>query len=200
MIRRRVNPARPLLGNRQMKETNMHRAFVAGSILLAVMPAPALADQFQSTTVLDNAVQQFTGHAIGDEGGARTPVDSRLKLAACPMPQFEWLSAAQDAVVVRCMAPEWKIYVSVNRARPLAVPTPVPAPAPVADKVDPVIRRGDAIVIQAGGPGFSISRDGVALADAVPGARVLVKVEDKKPPIQAIAVSPGLATLPGWAQ
>ena len=42
-----------------------------------------------------------------------------------------------------------------------------------------------------------MSRDGVAMSDAAAGARVLVRVEDGKPPIQAIAVEPGKATIPG---
>lgn len=178
----------------------MRRVLVLTLAVAAAMPVPAGADQFQDTKLLDTAVQQFTGHVIGEEGGARTSVDDRLKLASCPLPQLDWLSAARDAVVVRCMQPQWKIYVSVNRATPVAAPPPaaLSAPPPPA-KLDPVIKRGDAIMIEATGDGFSITRDGVALGDAAPGARVLVKVEDKKPPIQAIAVSTGRARLPGWA-
>lgn len=178
----------------------MRRVLVSTfAVAAAAFPAPAGADQFQDTKLLDMAVQQFTGHVIGEEGGARTSVDDRLKLASCPLPQLDWLSAARDAVVVRCMQPQWKIYVSVNRATPVAVPPPAALSAPPPAKIDPVIKRGDAIMIEATGDGFSITRDGVALGDAVPGGRVLVKVEDKKPPIQAIAVSTGRARLPGWA-
>lgn len=178
----------------------MQRLAISASIALLLAPMPVAAGQFQDTKILDTAVAQFTGHAMGEEGGARMAVDDRLKLAACPLPQFEWLSPTQDAVVVRCMAPEWKIYVSVVRTKPVAASGPAPVPAPLAVKAAPVIKRGDAIVIEAAGQGFSITRDGVALGDAAPGDRVLVKVEDKKPPIQAVAVSAGVATLPGWSQ
>ncbi len=47
--------------------------------------APALAQGFQDTKLLDKAVAGFTGHLIGEDGGARTPIDARLKLASCPM-------------------------------------------------------------------------------------------------------------------
>lgn len=162
---------------------------------------PAAAQDFQSTQMLDAIVAQFTGVALGEQGGARTPVDKRLKLQACAAPQLEWRSAARDAVVVRCMVPAWRIFVPVD-----AVPQPRAAPAAVAQapavpiKAAPVIRRGDPITVEAGSPGFSISRDGIAMGDAAAGARLMVKVDDKKPPIQAVALEAGRARLPGWAE
>ena len=168
-------------------------------LLLAATPAAAQA-KFQDTAMLDMAVAQFTGQAIGLEGGARTAVDRRLKLAACSLPQVEWRSPAQDAVVVRCMSPVWRIYVPV-----MAEPKPVMqqaaamtvAAAPV--RAEPVIKRGDPVTIAAGSSGFSITRDGIAMGDAVQGARFMVRVDPSKPPIQAVAIEPGRATLPGWA-
>ncbi|MDT8760646.1 flagella basal body P-ring formation protein FlgA [Sphingomonas psychrotolerans] len=166
------------------------------SLALAVA-TPVAAQDFQSTPVLDTIVAQFTGARIGEQGGARAPVDQRLKLQPCPAPQLEWRSEAKDAVVVRCMAPAWRIFVPVNAVpQPKAVP-PAPARAPaVAVKAEPVIRRGDPITVEAGAPGFSISREGVAMGDAAAGARLLVKVDDRKPPIQAVALEPGRARLP----
>lgn len=163
-----------------------------------IAAAPAAAQGFQSTELLDTIVAQFTGTPIGALGGARTPVDRRLKLAPCAAPQLEWRSDARDAVVVRCMAPAWRIFVPVE-----AVPRPKPAAPAVAlaaAKAEPVIRRGDPVTIEAGSAGFSITRDGVAMGDAAPGARLLVKVDEKKPPIQAVALAQGRVTLPGWAE
>lgn len=173
--------------------------------LALVAAAPAEAQEFQSTELLDTIVAQFTGKGVGDRGGAQAPVDKRLKLAACAAPQLDWRTDAHDAVVVRCMTPAWKIFVPVVAApqpRPALQPAAAPAPAPVRAappvKVEPVIHRGDAVTIEAGSAGFSITRDGVAANDAVPGARVSVKVEGDKAPIQAIAIEPGRARLPGW--
>ncbi|NML08130.1 hypothetical protein HHL13_20250 [Sphingomonas sp. G-3-2-10] len=175
-------------------------------ILALVTAAPAAAQPFQSTQMLDTIVAQFTGRPIGQEGGARTAIDSRLKLAACPAPQLEWRNEAKDAVVIRCMGPEWRIYVPVIAApKPKAVAAApaaaAPAPAPVRAAPPPkpeiVIRRGDAITLEAGSAGFSVTREGVAMNDAPAGGRVMVKVDDRKPPIQAVVIETGRARLPG---
>ena len=173
-------------------------------LALLVVATPAAAQDFQSTQMIDTIVAQFTGHEIGQQGGARTPVDRRLKLTPCAAPQLSWRTEGKDAVVVRCMAPEWRIFVPV-----LAIPQPPrPLPAVAAPtvaavrpalpvKAEPVIRRGDAVTLEAGAAGFSITREGVAMNDAAAGARVMVKVEENKSPIQAVAVEPGHARLPG---
>ncbi|UZK65320.1 flagella basal body P-ring formation protein FlgA [Sphingomonas sp. M1-B02] len=170
--------------------------------LALALAAPAAAQDFQSTVLLDTVVAQFTGKPVGEVGGARTPVDARLKLQACAAPQLEWRSEAKDTVIVRCIAPNWRIFVPVN-----ALPQPKPAPAPLAQrpaaavaKAEPVIRRGDPLTVEAGSPGFSITRDGIAMGDAAAGARLMVKVDPKKPPIQAVALESGRARLPGWAE
>ncbi|MEP9359028.1 flagella basal body P-ring formation protein FlgA [Sphingomonas sp. KR3-1] len=164
------------------------------------------AQDFQSTQALDTIVGQFTGKEIGEQGGAIAPVDRRLKLAACAAPQLDWRSEGHDAVVVRCMAPAWKIFVPVAAVpRPrAAVEAPMPANVvvrpPVPVKAEPVIKRGDAVTVEAGSDGFSISRQGTAMNDAAPGARISVKIDDKAPPIQAIAIEPGRARLPGYGE
>ena len=162
--------------------------------------APAVAEQFQSTLVLDAIVAQFTGKPIGELGGARAPVDTRLKLAQCAAPQLEWRSDARDAVLVRCMAPGWRVYVQVNAAPQPKPVAEAPARAALAVKAEPVIRRGDPITVEAGAEGFSITREGVAMNDAAPGVRLLVKIDDKKQPIQAVAIEQGRARLPGFGE
>lgn len=181
----------------------------AGQLAAAVMivglsaAAPAAAQQkaFQSTALLDTAVAQFTGQAIGADGGAVAAIDSRLKLAPCAMPQFEWRTPAHDTVVIRCMAPVWRIYVPVLSEAKASAPI-LAAAASVAPALKPeiVVKRGDPVMVEAGSPGFSITRDGVAMGDAAAGSRLMVKIDPKKPPIQAVAVEPGRVTLPGWAE
>ncbi len=163
--------------------------------LLIALSGPTAA--FQSTEALDQLVERFAGAPIGAEGGARAAVDKRLKLAACDTPQLSWRSAAEDAVVIRCQGPQqWRVFVPVN-ALPKAAPTAA-APAPVAAKPELVIRRGDPVMLEAGAAGFSITREGLAMADAAVGGRVLVKTDDKRPPVAAIALAPGRAKLPGF--
>jgi flagella basal body P-ring formation protein FlgA len=165
-------------------------------MILALLAAAS----FQPTATLDRAVAAFTGHAIGDEGGARAAVDPRLRLAACPTVALSWRSAAQDAVVVTCAGPDWRIFVPVKRAAPVvpAAATPATAATPLARPV-PVVRRGDPVLIEAAQDGFSITRQGVAAADAAIGARVAVRVEGAVQPVQAVATGDGRVTLPGYA-
>lgn len=171
---------------------------IASFLALALAASPAAAQNFQSTTLIDKAVAEFTGRGIGEVGGPRSEVDTRLKLAVCPMVSLAWRTDAHDAVVVTCPDPQWRIFVPV--LTPATPPTPaviVGTPAAPAAKPVIVIKRGDPITVVAGSGGFSVSRDGIAMSDAAAGARVLVRVEDGKPPIQAIAVEPGKATIPG---
>lgn len=173
----------------------------AVAVVATVAAAPAFAAGFQEIASLDRAVADFTGAPIGRTGGARAAVDARLKLAQCPTVSLAWRTVAQDAVMVRCSGPEWRIFV------PVLMPASAVAAAPVAAAgraptmaQEPVIRRNDPVTIEAGSGGFSITREGVALGDAAPGARFLVKVEGAKGPVQATAVAAGRATLPGWGE
>lgn len=176
----------------------MYRLLIIPALLAAT---PALAAPFQDTVALDRAVAAFTGHGIGDQGGARSVVDARLKLAQCPTVSMAWRSDAHDAVVITCTGPNWRIFVPVlfTPSEAKRMPAQAIAAAPVI-KAEPVIRRGDAVTIEAGSPAFSITRDGVAMGDAAPGGRFMVKVDGGKAPVQAVAIEAGRATLPGWAE
>lgn len=167
------------------------------SALLAAGPAGAVG--FQDTLAVDRAVIAFTGKAIGDEGGARAPVDARLKLKPCATLSMAWRAEKHDSVVVTCTGPEWRIFVPIRMATPPTAPRAAPAAA-LAPKTLPVIKRGDPVTIAAGSPGFTITREGIAMGDAAPGARFLVKVEDSRNPVQAVAIEAGRATLPGWTE
>ena len=83
------------------RETRMFRLLVP----VLLVAAPAAAADFQDTVALDRAVASFTGHGIGADGGARAPVDARLKLAHCPTVALSWRTARHDAVVVACSGP-----------------------------------------------------------------------------------------------
>ncbi|PZQ62062.1 MAG: hypothetical protein DI544_05580 [Sphingomonas taxi] len=169
--------------------------------MIALLAAASLA--FQDTATLDRAVAAFTARPIGSEGGARAPIDARLRLATCPTVSLSWRSDAHDAVVVACAGPAWRVFVPVI-APPRAVATPAARVASGAAlpavAAAPVIRRGDPVTIEAGSNGFSITREGVAMADAAAGARVMIRVTDTTRPVQAVAVDVGRATLPGWPE
>jgi flagella basal body P-ring formation protein FlgA len=168
-------------------------------LLLAAGAPMGGAIAFQDIGGLDRAVSAFTSRPIGAEGGARTAIDSRLRLAPCSTVALAWRTEAHDAVVVSCSGPDWRIFVPVIRPA-AAAPATAARPMTVAAKAEPVIRRGDPVVIEAGSNGFSIRREGVAMGDAAPGGRFMVKVDDAKGPVQAIALESGRATLPGWGE
>jgi len=169
--------------------------------LLLATPAFAAPGPVQDTIAIDRAVASFTGHATGDAGGARTEVDGRLKLAACPMVSMAWRGDSHDAVVVPCTGPEWRIFVPIRTLSTApAAPAATSAAAPAPVRLAPVIKRGDPVTISAGTESFSITREGVAMGDAAPGARFFVKCEDSRNPVQAVAVEAGRATLPGWGE
>ena len=164
-----------------------------------LIASPAMAAPFQDTAALDRAVAAFTGRGIGNDGGARSTIDARLKLAQCPTLAMSWRSEARDAVVVSCTGPEWRIFVPVlfTATEPKTAPRAIAA---AAVRAEPVIKRGDPVMIEASSGAFSITREGIALGDAAPGGRFLVKVDGGKAPVQAVAVGTGRATLPGWSE
>lgn len=167
-------------------------------LALLFAATPALAGTFQDIPSLDRAVVAFTGHALGETGGARASVDTRLKLAPCPTVSLSWRTVTHDSVVISCLGPEWRIFVPVIGT--VAAPTPAATPTPRIAAAPPVIKRGDPVMIEAGQDGFSITREGIAMGDAPPGGRVLIRVADAKTPVQAVAVESGRATLPGWPE
>ncbi len=168
--------------------------------LALLLATPAMAAGFQDTAGLDRAVAAFTGHAIGDEGGARAPVDVRLKLAQCPTVALSWRTPSHDSVVIACSGPDWKIYVPMRASATPVAETSIAVAAAPAARTPPVIKRGDPVVIEAASEGFAISREGIAMGDAPVGGRFLVKVGDARTSVQAIALAGGRATLPGWGQ
>ncbi len=103
------------------------------------------------------------------EGFAGRPamVDQRLLLPDCPAPTLSWASA--QSVLVHCAAPEWRVFVPVSGGAAVAI-----APQIVAA---PLIRRGDRVVVEMGGEGFTIGMETIADADSRDG-RVTLRVID----------------------
>lgn len=157
------------------------RLAVAAVALLGTT-APALAAGFADPAAIDRAVADFTGAAIGAPGGARTPVDRRLRLAACGAGlMLEWYGRARDTVLVRC--PEqggWRLF--------------VPLAAGGATQAGPdVVSRGDMVTITVRGSGFTLSRQGEALEAGAIGEWIRVKPANKGgEPLRAQVVRPGV--------
>lgn len=143
-------------------------------------PAAAAAD-FMDHAAIDREVSRFTGATIGAQGGARAPVDRRLKLATCQSSlALEWYGNAQDTVLVRCPdASGWRIFVPLVGGR---------AGAPAQD----VVVRGEVVSIAVNGRGFTLSRQGEAMEAGAIGEWIRVRpAGTRDDPIRVQVLRPG---------
>ncbi len=112
--------------------------------------------------------------------GSPPQLDPRLQLASCPAPVISW-AATRAAVVAECGEPAWRIFV------------PLRAPGTL-----PMIRRGDAVTVAAGGTGFRVAVDGIADSDAGIGMRLRVKTAAGAHLTGIVGVD-GSVALPGYS-
>jgi flagella basal body P-ring formation protein FlgA len=153
---------------------------LAGAALLAA-GAPAAAG-FADPVEIDQAVARFTGAATGAEGGARLPVDRRLKLAHCNAPlALEWYGRQRDTVLVRCpVAGGWRLFVPVESTAVAAAPKEV------------AVARGESVAIVVQGKGFTLSRKGEALEGGAVGEWIRVRTAGtRSDPVRLRIVEPG---------
>lgn len=137
------------------------RRWIYAAGLMAATPA-------QAAMMAPGALQALV------EGFAGRPamVDARLLLPACAAPTLAW-SVGGASVVVACGEPDWRVFVPVGR--PTAAVVASQDEEPVAAAGGPVIRRGDRVMVEAGGEGFVVGMETVAESDARDG-RVLLRV------------------------
>jgi flagella basal body P-ring formation protein FlgA len=153
-------------------------AFALGALAAAI---PAVAAGFHDPASIDRQVAQFTGAPTGGEGGARLPVDRRLKLSQCPMPlALEWYGSSNRTVLVRCpIAGGWRLFVPV-------------AGGSGGTSSEPVVARGEMVSIAIQGSGFTVTRNGEALEEGAVGEWIRVRpAGDKRDPIRARVIQPG---------
>jgi flagella basal body P-ring formation protein FlgA len=154
---------------------------LAGAALL-VAGAPAVAAGFADPVEIDQAVARFTGASAGAEGGARLPVDRRLKLARCDAPlALEWYGRQRDTVLVRCpVAGGWRLFVPVESTVVAAAPR------------EAAVARGDSVSIVVQGKGFTLSRKGEALEGGAVGEWIRVRpAGTRSDPVRLRIVEPG---------
>jgi len=161
-------------------------------LLSAVWAAPVAAQGFENLEMLDSRISAALGAGIGEPGGAATPVDRRLHLAACPQP-VEIAEPAMGAVTVRCQSLGWRIRIPLvgnGQASSSA--------APAAAHAAPTILRGDQIQLVAISNGFTVSTLAVADQDGAPGDRIRVRTEHRSAPIIGMILEDGRVALPGF--
>lgn len=137
---------------------------------------------------LDWLVERFTGAAQGQPGGAREPVDRRLRLRACNAdPQAGWHGTPGRTVMLACPEPGgWKVYVNLIPAIETAARA-----APVA-----AVKRGDNLTVSVVGRGFAIRRSAEALESGAVGDWIAVRTAPGAEPLRARIVQTGLAEIP----
>mgnify|MGYP001499621449 CR=1 FL=1 len=153
-------------------------------IAAAAVAVPASANTPMDPAEIDRAVMQFTGAAIGQPGGARLPVDRRMRLNPCGSPlQLEWYGKARESVQVLCPDAGWRIYVAVAQVQQ----------AGQREEAEIVVSRGETVSIVVEGGGFSLSRQAVAMEEGAIGAWIQVRPtqEKKADPVRAQVVRPG---------
>ena len=132
--------------------------------LIAARPAPGQSAGQQAlhdVAVLKAQVQGFAG-------GANARVDPRLVVPRCLAPALSWARA--DVVRADCASPAWTLYVPIDQPYALAA-QPQPPARPV---IRPMIRRGERVLVEAGGSGWAVSIEAEAERDA-DGNRVALK-------------------------
>lgn len=155
--------------------------------------SPVAAAEFMDLAAVDRAVADFTGASIGQLGGARAPVDRRMKLAVCSAPlAAEWYGRGQDTVVIGCpVAGGWRLFVPVasgqaqGSANNAAVSRAAQGPV--------VVARGEMVSIAVSGAGFTLTRQGQAMDAGAVGDWIRVKPQgNKTDPIRARILRAGV--------
>lgn len=145
------------------------RRTLAITAVCAALPTAA-----QSTVhdprAIDEQVAAFLGAGTGEPGGARSPVDRRLRLAACPGP-LELSRPMSAEVVVACRAMGWRLRVPVAVSGRGAEPTARNAG---------LVARGDQVQLFARRGLVSVVATGVALDGGGAGDRIRVRVGDRR--------------------
>ncbi len=171
----------------------MTRPSLSGPIaaLILVNSVPAIAASFQDLTALDVAVAANMGAEIGKPGGARSPVDRRLKLKACP--EAPTISGpVLGAAVVRCDSVGWSIRVPLllDARRDASASQP-------SEEARDAVTRGQAVRLTVEGRGFSLSRTMIADATGKIGDMVSVRESRSAKPVLARITGIGEVSVPG---
>ena len=126
----------------------------------------------------------------GQPGGAKLPVDRRLRLDPCDGPlDLSWFGRDQRSVQVVCPQRGWKIYVAVDGA----ASTPARRSAQTGGfSGETIVNRGEGVTILARGSGFTLTRQGEALEAGAMGEWIKIRpVGDKKAVLRAQGLRPG---------
>lgn len=164
-------------------------------LIMGVAAPAAAAPALENLDALERRLVIALGADIGQPGGPVTPLDRRMRLAACPTPA-EVEPPHAGAAVLRCGPIGWRIRVPLlagGMAREAAAPSQQPMRP---ERAAFVIRRGDPVEIRTQRAGFVVSQQMIADQNGAPGDRIRVRSEPRARPIVVEVIDVGLARLP----
>ncbi len=164
----------------------------ASAALAAIWATPASSQTgFTDHAAIDAAIEAFTGAPAGAIGGARTPVDRRLRLAACRGELvLGFYGNRVDMLTVACSdAGSWRIFVALNSPASAA-----PVQSRAAEPVD-IIARGDMVSIVVEGPGFIVQQAGEAMEAGAQGHWIRVRPAGTRETLRGRIDGPGKVTI-----
>lgn len=165
----------------------MRNAFF-GSVAATLIATGAAAASPMDLSMIDRAIADFTGADIGQPGGAKLPVDRRLRLTDCHSPlDLQWFGRDQRSVQVACPAAGWKIYVAVDRAAGADV-----GGRSLEQYGEKIVKRGEKVSILVRGKGFTLTRHGAAAEDGAHGEWIKVRADgERTETLRAKVLRPG---------
>lgn len=164
----------------------MRHMFLGSLAAAALAATTANAATPMDLSIIDRAVADFTGATIGQPGGAKLPVDRRLRLASCNAPlDLQWFGRDQRSVQVACPTAGWRIYVAVDAGaggRHGASP----------QYGQTLVKRGENVSILVRGSGFTLTRQGSAVEDGAQGEWIKVRATGQRTEtLRAMVIRPG---------
>ncbi len=151
---------------------------------LAMLLTTAAASPFEDTSQLDRKVAQYLGADIGDYGGARAPIDPKLKLGRCPV-RITISDARRDAVQVSCRTLGWRIYVPLTNGGNSASMRGSARPAELA------VQRNQPLLLTIRRPNFVVTYAVVAQKGGHVGDFIPVRADRKSKVLMARIKSSG---------
>lgn len=144
--------------------------------MLAVLSMGA-ASPFEDTAHLDRQVALHLSANIGDAGGARAPIDTKLRLKRCPG-ALGFSETNNNAVMVSCPELGWRIFVPVRRGQARASNQPDHAE-------EYVVLRNQPLTLVVRRPSFSISYGVIAQKNGRIGDYIPVRSSRKSKELMA---------------
>ncbi|MEH6756210.1 MAG: flagella basal body P-ring formation protein FlgA [Parasphingorhabdus sp.] len=131
------------------------------------------ASPFEDTAQLDRQVAMHLSANIGDAGGARAPIDTKLRLTRCPG-TLDLSETNNSAVMVSCPALGWRIFVPVQRGQTQST-----------SQDEFVVLRNQPLTLVVKRPSFSISYGVIAQENGRLGDYISVRSSRKSKEIMA---------------